>query len=169
MLIGDIDVFGRRGQEVVMVLYALQELRAIRTKAEVLDFIRRRRLYALRPEDKESYESKREWKSDTLLCFARKDAVKNGLMFDHDEKDSWEITRAGLQTLDQVIAYIRSRPNSVRRCFMWRLEFKQIVDPAHNDPSQDHIRSINEPRMSLVEKALALLRSMTDSERRPPP
>jgi hypothetical protein len=80
----------RRGQEVVMVLYALRELGGIRTKQEVLSFIRRHRFYAIQPQDKATYESHREWKADSLLCWARKDAVMDNLgwMFQHDEKDS---------------------------------------------------------------------------------
>jgi hypothetical protein len=74
-LMNTFKMFNRRGQEVVMVLYALRELGGIRTKQEVLSFIRSHRLYAIQPTDKAMYEGQHEWKSDTLLCWARKDAV----------------------------------------------------------------------------------------------
>jgi hypothetical protein len=157
MLIGNVDLFGRRGQELVMVLYALSELRGIRTKEDVLRLIRQRRFYELRPEDKESYEGKREWKSDTLLCFARKDAVGAGFMFNHDEKNSWEITRSGLDALAGVVAYFHSQPIALRRCFMWRPEFKLIIDPSHTDISEDHVRRLTGRGTSFIEKALAML------------
>lgn len=153
----------------ITVLYALKELGAIRTKEEVLRFIRQHRLYELRAEDKESYESKREWKSDTLLCYARKDAVENGLMFNHDEKDSWEITRSGLDALTQVIAYFHVRPGAIGRCFMWRPEFKRIVDPSHTDSSYDHVRQLTGRQMSFVEKALALLGNLSRVRQGKPP
>jgi hypothetical protein len=168
MFIGNIDLFGRRGQELIMVLYVLKELRRSCTKEEVLRFIREHRFYAFRPEDQESYDGKREWKSDTLLCFARKDAVENDLMFDHDEKDSWDITRTGLKVLAQVTAYFQSRPGLIQRCFMWRPEFKQLIDPNHTDFSDDHVRELSGRGMSFVEKALALLRRMSrEDEKRP--
>jgi hypothetical protein len=157
MLVGNLDLFSRRGQELVMVLYALKKLGAIHTKEEVLRYIRQHRFYELHPEDKESYESRREWKSDTLLCWARKDAVESDFMFDHDERDSWEITRSGLDALAGVIAYFRTRPTAIRRCFMWRPEFKLVIDPTHTDTSQDHVRGLTGRGMSFVEKALAML------------
>src|SRR5260370_30381683 len=140
MPLGNIDIFSRRGQEVLMVLYALRELGAIHSKEDVLGFVRQNRFYELLPEDKESYDSKHEWKSDTLLCFARQDAVANDLMFDHDEKDSWEITRRGLQALDEVIGQFRTQRYAVQRCFMWTPEFKKIIDPTYIPSLRHHVR-----------------------------
>jgi len=56
--------YSRRGQEIVIVLYALRELGAIRSKQEVLGFIHEHRFSDLRPEDKCSYEGKHEWKAE---------------------------------------------------------------------------------------------------------
>lgn len=160
MAFGNIDIFSRRGQEVIMVLYALRELGGIRTKEEVLRFIRQNRFYELLPEDRESYDGKREWKSDTLLCFARKDAVENDLMFDHDKKDEWEITRAGLEALSKVIGRFRTQQYAVQRCFMWRPEFKKIIDSTHSPSSSDHVRRSGGQHTTLVDRALALLATM---------
>jgi hypothetical protein len=84
-------------------------------------------------------------------------AVGSDLMFDHDEKNSWQITRAGLDALASVTAYFRARPTAIRRCFMWRPEFKLVIDPTHTDTSQDHVRGLTGRGMSFVEKALATL------------
>jgi hypothetical protein len=132
-------IYSRRGQEVVMVLYALREMGAIHSKQEVLRFIRDHRLYAIQPEDKEKYEGKNEWKADTLLCWGRKDAVMDNLgwMFHHDEKDSWQITRDGLAALDEIYKRFQSKWWEVHRCFMWRPEFKRIVDPSYSPSTRD--------------------------------
>ncbi len=149
-------IFSRRGQEVVMVLYALRELGGIRTKQEVLSFIRSHRFYAIQPADQARYEGHHEWKSDTLLCWARKDAVMDNLgwMFHHDEKDSWEITRAGLAALDEICQRFRTKRWEVHRCFMWRPEFKQIIDSAYIESTRDwpRLRTRRERRKQLLEE-----------------
>ncbi len=137
-----------------MVLYALRELGAIHSKEEVLRFIRQHRFYAIQPEDKETYESKREWKSDTLLCWGRKDAVMErlGWMFHHDEKDSWEIARPGLTALDEICAHFRKGRWEIHRCFMWRPEFKRIIDPNYIPSSRDwpRLRTQQDRRRQLL-------------------
>ncbi len=149
-------IYSRRAQEVVMVLYALRELGGIRTKQEVLSFIRTRHFYAIQPEDKASYESHHEWKSDTLLCWARKDAVMDNLgwMFHHDEKDSWEITRAGLAAIDDIWKRFRTKRWEVHRCYMWRPEFKRIVDSTYIESAHDwpRLRTQRDRRRKLLEE-----------------
>ena len=146
----------RRGQEVVLVLYALRELGAIRTKQDVLRYIREHRFYAIQTEDTLSYDGKSEWKADTLLCWGRKDAVMDnfGWMFRHDEKDSWEITRSGLAALDEIFKRFRTKSWELHRCFMWRPEFKSIVDPSYFQSERDwpRLRTRRERRRRLVDE-----------------
>ena len=145
-----------------MVLYALRKLGAIHSKEEVLRFIRERHFYELQPEDKQSYESKREWKADTLLCYGRKDAVTGEWMFHHDEKDSWELTREGHEALESIIARFRSRQWGVHKCFLWRPEFKKVVDPSHVPSSRDHKRPNGRRRKTQLELALELLAKLSE-------
>ena len=132
-------IYSREGQEVIMVVYALSQLRRICTKQEVLRFIREQRLYAIQPEDTQSYESKNEWKSDTLLCWGRKHAVMDSLgwMFHHDEKDCWDITRDGLSELEDIFKRFRAKRLAIQKCFMWSPEFKVIVDPSYVASARD--------------------------------
>jgi hypothetical protein len=90
----------RRFQEMVLVLFSLNTMGGIRSKEEVLRYIRGQGWLASTQEDRASYEGSREPKSETLLCYARKDAVEAGLMFDHDERDHWEIAREGQSFLE---------------------------------------------------------------------
>jgi hypothetical protein len=149
-------IYSRRGQEIVMVLYALRELGGIRTKQEVLRYIRANHFYAIQPEDTASYEGKTEWKADTLLCWGRKDAVMDNLgwMFHHDEKDSWEIARPGLTALDDIFARFQSKRWEVHRCFMWRPEFKRIVDQSYIPSERDwpRLRTPRERRQKVLDE-----------------
>ena len=140
----DFDITSRRSQEIVLVLYALRELGGIRTKQEVLRFIRENRFYAIQPEDKESYDGKNEWKSDTLLCWGRKDAVMDdlGWLFRHDEKDSWDITGPGIEALEKIFQRFRTKKWAIHRCYMWRPEFKKIADPSYEQSRNDWSRSM---------------------------
>jgi hypothetical protein len=164
MSVNHIDIYSRRSQEVVMVLYSLRALSSIHSKEEVLRFVREHRFYAIQHGDKASYESKREWKSDTLLCYARKDAVQEAWMFNHDEKDSWQIDRDGLKVLDEIIGRFRTKLWDVRKCFMWRPEFKSIIDPSYVQSSLDSPRPLQRRKRDIVSEALALLRHYTRSD-----
>ena len=114
-----------------MVLYALRQLGACHSKQDVLRFIREHRFYDIQPEDKCSYEGRHEWKAETLLCWGRKDAVIGEWMFDHDEKDSWELAREGYRALEEILARFRTRRWKIHRCFLWRPEFKRLIDPSY--------------------------------------
>ena len=164
----EFDIYSRRGQEIVMVLYALRELGAIQTKQDVLQFIREHRFYDLQPADKCSYDGKREWKADTLLCWGRKDAVMGEWMFDHDEKNSWELARAGHMALQEIISRFRSGHWNVRKCFLWRPEFKKIVDPSHVPSPQDEPRPRGRREQSPLDMAMRLLARLQRERGLPP-
>ena len=127
----------RRYQEMVLVLFALNTMGAIRSKQEVLRFIRSQGWLAATPEDRGNYDGCREPKSSTLLCYARKDAVETELMFDHDENDHWEITREGQRFLENEAHRFRSKAQRVYCCFMWTPRFKAIIDPGYMPLGKD--------------------------------
>jgi hypothetical protein len=87
-------------------------------------------------------------------------------MFHHDEKDSWEITRAGLAALDEICTRFRTKRWEVHRCFMWRPEFKHIIDPAYTESDRDwpRLRTQRERRRKLSEE---LGSSTPDQEMQP--
>jgi len=54
-----------------------------------------------------------------------------------DERDSWELTREGHRALEEIIARFRSRGRNrweIDKCFLWRTEFKKIIDPHTSRP-----------------------------------
>ena len=166
--VAEFDIYSRRGQEIVLVLYALRDLGAIHTKQQVLRFIRGGHFYDVQPEDKCSYDGKREWKADTLLCWGRKDAVMDEWMFHHDEKDSWELTREGHRALDEIIARFRSRRWNIHECFLWRPEFKRIVDPSYVPSALDKTRPHGRREQSPREQASRLLAKLQRQHGIPP-
>ena len=135
----DFKIYRRREQEVILVIHALSVLRGIRSKQDVLEFIREHRYLQIQPEDKHSYEGKNEWKADTLLCWARKDATLESLgwMFHHDEKDCWEITRDGIDSLKMIATKFENKNWEVHRCFMWTPAFKSLMDSRYRQSDRD--------------------------------
>lgn len=72
--------------------------------------------------------------------FARKDAVENEWMFDHDENDCWELTRSGHAALERLIERYKSGIAEIHRCFLWRTEFKRVIDPTYVKSVRDWTR-----------------------------
>jgi len=130
-------ITSRRAQEIILVLYALSKLRRICTKQEVLAYIREYRYYAIQPEDRVSYEGKSEWRSDTLLCWGRKDAVIDDWMIHHDERDSWDISRTGVKALAAIRGLFDKKTWEVHRCYMWTEAFKLVMDPTYRPSERD--------------------------------
>ena len=125
----------------LLVLFALYKMGGSRTKEEVLRHIRANGWMASTPQDHENYEGKNESKSDTLLCFARLDDVKKGLMFHHDESDCWDITRMGQDFLENQKHLFGSEKQDVRHCYMWTPKFKTIFDTDYVPSEKDHTAS----------------------------
>jgi hypothetical protein len=133
------DYQSRRYREMLLVRFALNEMRGIRSKDEVLRYIRSNGWLAPTPQDKGTYESKNESKSDTLLCYARLNVVEAQLMFHHDERDHWEITRMGQDFLESEKSLFSSGTQKVRHCYMWTQKFKTIFDAAYVPTEKDWV------------------------------
>jgi hypothetical protein len=134
------NVYGNRGQGVVLVLYALSELCGACTKREVLDFIQRAPFYDVTKHDLPPYESQNEPKYHTLLCWARKDAVELDWMIDTAERDAWQLSRPGRTVLERTIKRFRSGEWNVRMCYLWTPKFKKRIDPAYEPSPEDRVR-----------------------------
>jgi hypothetical protein len=123
----------------LLVLCALSKMQGIRSKEEVLRHIRINKWMAPNPHDHETYENKNESKSDTLLCYARLDAVTRKLMFDHDEDDHWEITRMGQDFIEDEKRHFVSGVQKIYRCSMWTPKFKIIFDASYVPSAKDYV------------------------------
>jgi hypothetical protein len=136
----NIDVYGDRGQCMVMLLAALSELRAIRTKQEVLAYIQHHHWFDIQADDWNPYPSQTEPKWHTMIAWARKDCVERGWMFDHDELDSWEATRSGLKLFEKYAPQFETAELDVSKCYLWSTVFKRRMCSRHQPSSRDLAR-----------------------------
>jgi hypothetical protein len=133
-------IYSNRVQGVFLVLYVLRELSGACTKREVLQFIEDRKLYEITRHDLPPYPGQNEPKYHTLLCWARKDAVERDWMLDIDQRDAWQLTRAGRELLERITEHFRKGDLSVRECYLWTPIFKKQIDPTYEPSPADRIR-----------------------------
>jgi hypothetical protein len=134
-----IHLYSNRGQGVLLVLHALQELGGSNTKAEVIGKISSCHWYDVSRHDLPPYEGKEEPKYHTLLAWARKDCYEREWMLRAGWND-WSISRDGRSVLEDVIQRFRSRRLDVSRCYLWTASFKKMLDPAYVPSNGDAIR-----------------------------
>ena len=94
-----------RGQCMLM-LVALNELRIAVQKQEAIAHIVSRRWFDVQlPDDNLPYPSalNREPRWHCLIAWARKDAVLREWMFNHQERDCWQITRGEQNTISKAL------------------------------------------------------------------
>lgn len=107
--IASIDVVPPRGQCIIMLRAALNELRGTNSKQKTIAFIRERHWFDLHPEDLLPYPTccTNEPRWQTLIAWGRKDSVVAGLMFNH-RRDEWELTRDGIDRFIGIRARYRT-------------------------------------------------------------
>ena len=121
------NVYSNRGQGVFLVLYSLLELGGACTKRKVLSFVQYADLYDITRHDLPPYESQNEPKYHTLLAWARKDALRAGWLIETTERDAWQLSREGRDSLDRTTKRYRGGDLSVRMCYLWTPKFKKSV------------------------------------------
>jgi len=123
-----------------LLLAALREMRATRTKQEAISYIQAQGWFDLRPEDWKPLDSQAEPRWHTMIAWARMDCVHRDLMFHHDENDHWEITRKGLDKFEQLRSRFSREELDVRRCYLWSCAFKKFMNPTYEPSERDHTR-----------------------------
>ncbi len=121
-----------RGQCMMMLVVALSEIRVTVTKQEAIAFIANKHWFDIHlPEDQLPYPSalNREPRWHCLIAWSRKDAVIRGWMFNHQERDSWGITRDGIYRVSDWLTRFRDGDCSASKCFLWTPEFKRRMSP----------------------------------------
>lgn len=151
------DKYGRRFQELILVLQALWDLGGRNEKREVIAHINRSKYIEIRSCDLPAYRGTNEPKYHTLLAWARKDAALADCIF-ADERNSWGITRRGRELLDRLSELCIDGRYDVRKCYLWSPTFKQIFNPQYL-PSDADILHPDDKR----EKRIQALNEMLDS------
>jgi hypothetical protein len=131
--------FSRRGQEVILVLFALHEMGGIQRRRDVIDYISAHRWYEVIDEDLVPTRTSKEARYRIDLAWARKDSVLRDYV-NNFERDAWELNRQGRDGLEKAIAAFRSGSWELGQCPFFTLGFKQIIDPTHEVKSTDKRR-----------------------------
>jgi hypothetical protein len=127
-------------QRLVCLLFVLGEIPSLPArKQEVIEYIRQRRYLDIRPEDLESYVTQIEPRWNTDIAFRRKDGVEWGLLF-NNQRDSWELTRDGVEILEKVKKDCIAKKYDVRECYLWTKQLKKALDPSYEPSSADKSR-----------------------------
>lgn len=136
--IANVPIENPRAQCIVMLLAALHELGGCQSKQETIAFIRQNHWFDIRKEDQKPYPSATttEPRWNTLIAWARKDAVLADLMFKHGT-DQWELTRRGIEEFRLVRARYQSGELEARQCYFWSLTFKQWMVPSFLPSDRD--------------------------------
>lgn len=128
-----------RGQCVVMLLTALKDIGTIVSKRETIGYIGEKRYFQVVDEDREPYPSAiyPEPRWHVLIAWARKDCVRRGLMFDHDEVDCWQITRNGIYMQSDCSQKFHDETWDVTRCYVWAAALKRRFLTSYEPSSKD--------------------------------
>jgi len=131
-------VYTERGQYMAVTLAALHEMRGVHTKLQTIAYIEKMGWLDLKPEDWESYEThKYEAIWHTQIAFARQPCIKSGLMLDHHERDSWQISPLGIERLLSVREKFRTGVYNVSEGHLWSLVFKKWLRPDYEPSAFD--------------------------------
>jgi len=128
-----------RGQCVTMLLATLKDLGTTIEKREAIAYISRQHYFQVIDEDREPYPSALypEPRWQVLIAWARKDCVTRGWMFDHDENDCWQATRAGLYIYSDCAKKFLDGVWDVRRCYVWTDALKRRFLPTYEHSPKD--------------------------------
>jgi hypothetical protein len=127
-------------QRLICLLFVLEEMpRRPARKQEVIEYIRQRRYLVIRPEDLESYITQIEPRWNTDIAFRRKDGVEWGLLF-NNQRDSWELTRDGIESLEKVKKACAAKKYDVRKCYLWTKHLKIALDSSYEPSPADKPR-----------------------------
>ena len=122
-----------RGQGMILVMKAIEELGGRNTKQDIITYITGNGYYDITRHDLPAYNGQSEPRYHTLLAWARKDCVLRNLIL-NDERDAWAFNRQGRE---KIVNYLRKFENQdwdICKCYIWRPKFKSIMC-SHYRPS----------------------------------
>lgn len=131
-----IRIFQPRGQCIILLFAALRELGGSVPKQVAIQCISDRKWFAIEPDDLKPYPSQqrtREPRWKTLIAWGRKDSVLRDYILNH-ERDSWALSRDGIQVWDRHRPKFASGEHDVRHGYLWSVAFKRYLCPTY-EPS----------------------------------
>lgn len=125
-----------------VLLCDLKANRGAHPKSDVIRRIRESDWFELVPEDRIPFPTvPTEARWITSVAWARKQCVEDGLLT-NDARDSWEITREGINSFVSLKTGFKSGKVFVSECFFWTEKFKKLI---MEGLPYDHKRSFARP------------------------
>ncbi|MGC9943979.1 MAG: hypothetical protein ABSE48_19305 [Verrucomicrobiota bacterium] len=123
-----------------MILAALYEMRAAKTKQDTIDYIEAHDWFDLQPNDLKPYDAQPNPRWHNMIALARLAALKRELLLHHDATDHWEISTKGVDAVEELRSQFSDRLLDVRLCFLWSRTFKRWMSPTYEPSEMDRAR-----------------------------
>lgn len=100
-------------------------------KQEVVAYIAENGWFEIQPDDKAPYKSggTSEPRWHTLIAWARKNCIESNFFEVDGIRDSWKISKDGINFANVLLKQFRSRDVDVTKCYLFSAEFKKFLDP----------------------------------------
>jgi hypothetical protein len=118
-------------QQLVMLLYALDQLGGSATKREAIDYIREYGIYRYRASDNKLVKSGVEAKWMNDIAWARKDSVRK--FVDNRERNSWDLLPEGRLYIKELRLLGQQNGIAVEKCHLWNARFRQVFSKKHQE------------------------------------
>lgn len=134
----DSNPYGTRSQMIMILLGTMAGCKGGHNKQAVISMIEKLKWFDLRAEDKTSYPTvtTREPRWHTLIAFRRKDCYEEELFVKDGCRDSWQISKDGLNAYAVRKAQFSAGKFDCSQCYMWSQVFKKHI--CHQYIPTDH-------------------------------
>ena len=136
------NIYSTRSQMMLILLGVLHDRPGGYSKSEVIGLIEEENYFAKQLEDKKPFKSKNCGESRwlTSFAFARKDCVAEGFFVDDDVRDSWQITKKGVNAFIAIKDEFATSYFDCRKCYMWSPAFKKVMFSQYQPTDMDAAR-----------------------------
>jgi hypothetical protein len=116
---------------IMILLGVMAGCKGGQSKQDVISIIQDLKWFDLREEDKKPYPTvtTREPRWHTLIAFRRKDCYEEDLFVRDGIRDSWQISKDGLNAYAVRKSQFSSSELDCSRCYMWSKVFKKHICP----------------------------------------
>ena len=166
----DSNPYSTRAQMIMILLAAMQELKGGRSKQEVIAEIEVRGWFDKGPDDNTPFPSapSKEARWKTTVAFGRKDCYEEELFIRDEIRNSWQISKSGINSFIERKGLFASGQLDCRKCYMWSARFKQHIVSSYVPSKEDSDRPSNVykdyHKRDVLEKVLDYAKRKADKE-----
>lgn len=137
--------YSTRSQMIMILLGTMASLKGGNSKKSVLSLIEQSKWFDLRQEDRKPYPktttSEPRW--HTAVAFRRKDCYEEDLFIRDGVRDSWSISKDGMNAYVVRKSEFASGKLDCARCYMWSPIFKKLMCDSYTTTDRDRDRPDN--------------------------